>query len=138
MIIVLFIFIQSMIPESKSARESQWFTESVINPLLDQFGLVADKDIVRKIAHSVEFCLLSINAFILWKPKTGAVLKTVFTGFTLAFLDETVQVFTGRGALVTDIWIDLLGVFIGTVVGWLIWDVLPKHSKEKETNKCTL
>ena len=118
-----FILIQSMIPESKSAHESLWFTNHVINPLLSRFGIIADKDVVRKIAHAVEFGILSIAAFAFWKSRNKRigqiVFKTVYTGFTLAFLDESLQVVTGRGALITDIWIDLIGVGIGTLVAWL-------------------
>lgn len=119
-----FILIHSMIPESKSAQESLWFTTHVINPLLSRFGIVADKDVVRKIAHAVEFGILSIAVFAFWKSRNKRigqiVLKTVYTGFTLAFLDESLQVVTGRGALITDIWIDLIGVGIGTIIAYFI------------------
>ena len=112
LICVGFILIQSIIPESKSAHESLWFTSHVINPLLNRFGIIADKDIVRKIAHAVEFCVLALIISIAWKKPV----KYLYAGFTLAFLDESLQVVTGRGALITDIWIDLIGVGIGTLV----------------------
>lgn len=67
LICVGFILIHSMIPESKSAHESLWFTEQVLNPLLKRFGIVADKDIIRKIAHAVEFCVLALIISIAWK-----------------------------------------------------------------------
>lgn len=115
LICVGFILIQSMIPESKSAHESLWFTEQVLNPLLNRFGIIADKDIVRKIAHAVEFCVLAVIISMAWKKP----LRSFYAGFTLAFLDESLQVVTGRGAVITDIWIDLIGVGIGTLVAWL-------------------
>ena len=62
-----FILIQSMIPESKSVHESLWFTSHVLNPLLSRFGIIADKDIVRKIAHAVEFCVLALIVSYAWK-----------------------------------------------------------------------
>ena len=110
-----FILIHSLIPESKSAHESLWFTENVLNPVLSWFGIVVDKEIVRKIAHAVEFCILSLILSLWWKKA----IKSFYAGFTLAFLDESLQLVTGRGALVTDIWIDLIGVGIGTFIGWL-------------------
>lgn len=113
LICVGFIFIHSMIPESKSAHESLWFTEQVLNPFLNRFGIIADKDIVRKIAHAVEFCVLALILSLWWKKPV----RSFYAGFTLAFLDESLQVITGRGALITDIWIDLIGVRIGTLVG---------------------
>ena len=111
-----FILIHSMIPESKSAHESLWFTSHVLNPLLSRFGIVADKDVIRKIAHAVEFFVLTLIVFNAWKKP----IRTFYAGFTLAFLDESLQVLTGRGALITDIWIDLIGVGVGTLIGWLL------------------
>ena len=113
LICIGFILIQSMIPESKSANESLWFTSQVINPLLSRFGIIADKDVVRKIAHAVEFCLLALIVSVAWKKP----IRAFYACFTLAFADESLQVVTGRGALITDIWIDLIGVVIGTLVG---------------------
>ena len=122
-----FILIQSMIPESKSAHESLWFTSHVINPILSRFGIVADKDIVRKIAHAVEFCVLTLIISASWKKPVRA----FYAGFTLAFLDESLQVITGRGALVTDIWIDLIGVGIGTLIGWIVLSSIKKTGDNK-------
>ncbi len=107
-----FIFLQSLIPESKSANESLWFTENVLDPVLNWFGVKADKDVVRKIAHAVEFCVLTLMLSIWWKRPV----RVFYAGFTLAFLDESLQVITGRGALITDIWIDLIGVGIGMLI----------------------
>ena len=117
-----FILIHSMIPESKSAQESLWFTTHVINPLLSRFGIVADKDVVRKIAHAVEFGVFAVIIFIAWKKP----IRSFYAGFTLAFLDESLQVITGRGALITDIWIDLIGVGDWNVGGYF-------YSNKRET-----
>ncbi len=111
-----FILIHSMIPESKSAHESLWFTSHVLNPLLSRFGIVADKDVIRKIAHTVEFFVLALILSLWWRKHV----RSFYACFTLAFLDESLQVVTGRGALITDIWIDLIGVGIGTLVGHYI------------------
>ena len=116
LICVGFILIQSMIPESKSDHESLWFTSHVINPILSRFGIIADKDIVRKIAHAVEFCVLALILSLWWKKPV----RSFYAGFTLAFLDESLQVITGRGALITDIWIDLIGVAVGVIIGQVI------------------
>ena len=124
---VIFILIQSILPENKSANESRWFTTYLVNPVLSIFGIKTDKDTVRKIAHIVEFCILSSFVFLLLKKKSGktcyAIIRTFYTGFTIAFLDESLQILTRRGALVTDIWIDIVGVFIGIFVG-LMSDII--------------
>lgn len=124
-----FILIHSMIPESKSAHESLWFTEQVLNPLLLRFGIIADKDIIRKIAHVVEFCVLALILSLWWKKPV----RSFYAGFTLAFLDESLQVITGRGALITDIWIDLIGVGIGTGIGTLLLKVIRSKEYMDET-----
>ena len=55
------------------------------------------------------------------------------TGFVAAFLDESVQIFSKRGASVTDIWIDLIGVAVGTLLGIMLWKAIDrKHSKQKK------
>lgn len=63
LICIGFILIHSAIPEIKSAHESLWITENIINPLLSDFGIVVDKEIVRKAAHVIEFCVLTAVVF---------------------------------------------------------------------------
>lgn len=120
-IVLAFIWGHSMIPENKSASESIWFTNKIFDPLFRCFGLeTIDKDVVRKMAHVFEFFILSIFTAIYWK---GRVVRSIYTGFTIAFLDETIQVLTKRGALITDIWIDMIGVGIGTAIGCVVWNM---------------
>lgn len=108
-----FIIIQSMIPEPRSYRESAWFTKNIVNPIMAYFHITLDKDFVRKTAHVFEYFVLTLVVFLYWKKTV----KTFYAGFTLAFLDETLQIFTGRGTLVSDIWIDLIGVVIDIGLG---------------------
>ena len=105
-----------MIPESKSAHESLWVSVNIIEPVFSRFGLNIDINIVRKIAHAVEFFILALIVSLWWKKP----IKSFYASFTLAFLDESVQLITGRGALITDVWIDLIGVCIGTLIGFII------------------
>ena len=124
LICMCFILIHSAIPENESAHESMWITENIINPLLSYFGIVADKEIVRKAAHAIEFCGLTVVVFLCFKKPA----RSFYFGFTLAFLDESLQVITGRGALVTDIWIDLIGVVLGMGIGKVISMIFSKIS----------
>lgn len=124
LICIGFVLIHSAIPEIKSAHESLWITENIINPLLSDFGIVVDKEIVRKAAHVIEFCVLTAVVFLCFKKPV----RSFYFGFTLAFLDESLQVITGRGALVTDIWIDLIGVVLGMGIGQVISMIFSKIS----------
>ena len=136
LICIGFILIHSAIPEIKSAHESAWITERVINPFLSQFGIAADTIIVRKVAHGIEFGILTIVIFFCFKKQP---VRSFYFGFTLAFLDESLQVITGRGALVTDIWVDLIGVAIGMSIGKVISMIRSKTNGEttceQETEK---
>ena len=123
-LMLVFIWIQSVIPESKSAHESLWFTNTVVNPLLHCLGFASiSRNMVRKIAHVFEFLVLSIFVALSCK---GHIVKSIYAGFTIAFLDETIQILNGRGALITDLWIDLIGIGIGTTIGSLIWNSVYK------------
>ena len=117
-LLLAFIWAHSIIPKQTSTYESRYFTNAVLNPLLSHFGLDAvDKDVVRKIAHVFEFLILSFFTSLYWD---GMAVKNIYIGLTVASLDESIQVVTGRGALITDIWIDLIGVGIGTVIGYIV------------------
>ena len=117
-LLLAFIWAHSIIPKQTSTYESQYFTNAVLNPLLSHFGLDAvDKDVVRKIAHVFEFLILSFFTSLYWD---GMAVKNIYIGLTVASLDESIQFVTGRGALITDIWIDLIGVGIGTVIGYIV------------------
>lgn len=119
LILLAFIWIQSVLPVVSSAGESLWITENIINPLLRRLGLGTVEDrVVRKVAHVTEYLILSVFVAVFWE---GSAVRACYTGFTIAFLDETIQVLSGRGALITDVWVDMIGVAIGTGVGVGIW-----------------
>ena len=120
--ILAFIWFQSVVPERRSDHESIWFTNEVVNPLLSKFGYGAvSSKIVRKAAHVSEFLVLSLIAVFMWN---GRFIPSFYTGFTVAFLDESVQMVANRGDLISDVWIDLIGVFIGAAVGCTIWKIV--------------
>lgn len=128
-LLLLFIWSQSVAPVAQSAKESRWLTENIINPILHCVGLDAVEDrVVRKMAHITEFFLLSVVVAQLWG---GNVLRTVYTGFTVAFLDESIQLLSKRGALIADVWIDMIGVTLGTLVGCLLWEFCRWMKRQK-------
>ena len=60
--------------------------------------------------------------------------KGFFTGFAAAFLDESIQLFSDRGAEIRDVWIDLIGVASGVLIGFLIWRWYTIRGKRVEEN----
>ncbi len=128
LIIIMLIFIwgHSAIPMNESAQESEWLRLKIIKPILNFFGLGGmSSHAVRKAAHITEYAILSVLLAIYWKNKPGI---DVLCGFFTAFLDESIQLRSGRGAMVVDVWIDMIGV----VIGFLLCRLIQALSKKKK------
>lgn len=70
---------------------------------------------IRKLAHVLEFMVFSALTYAIVRPQTKqGYCNVFFSGFLVAFLDETIQLFPeGRGSYVIDVWIDLVGIVLG-------------------------
>ena len=113
LLIVAFIWINSSMPVSQSREQSGKFQE-ILNRFLSQLGLSGDLSvhIVRKIAHVVEYALLgfvsSLFVVIFYaKIKWYHVWNTVSFVLTVAVLDESIQILSGRGPLISDVLLDM-------------------------------
>ena len=131
---LLFIWGQSLLPQSLSAEESGWFTTHIINPLLGLFGLSADNGLVRKLAHVSEYAALSFLLALLFR---GSVKRLFPLGFSAAFLDESIQILSNRGAMIQDVWIDLLGVLLGYIVTAVPMRLQKNHISSSDRNGCS-
>lgn len=113
-ITLAFIWGHSLVPMDLSAQESSWITEHVIAPVFALFGVdEVSTHLVRKLAHVSEFLIL---ALLVCTYLRGSVIKGFYVCFTAAFLDESVQILSGRGSLVSDVWVDLIGVALSVLV----------------------
>lgn len=106
----------SMMSVSVSAQESG----SLLQYLIQFLPFLTDH-ILRKMAHVFEYFILgllvsrNVDSNVRgWEHRAEGIC------FVTAFLDESIQVFSGRGALVTDVWIDLGGAILGIAVYWLL------------------
>ena len=86
----------------------------------DGFGAFLQRN-VSNIAHFCEYGLLgtqvAIGVFLWFKQKIKTASLSVGFALVIAFLDETVQIFSGRHSSVEDMWIDVFGFsFALTVV----------------------
>jgi VanZ family protein len=52
-----------------------------------------------------------------------------------AFIDETLQIFSGRGPMVQDIWLDLAGSLFGAGIIRLILLIIDNKKRKKETGQ---
>lgn len=75
---------------------------------------------VRKLAHFTEFaCLGGLSAGLLAlfrKVRFHPVAHLWTAGFFVAAIDETIQIFTGRGPQLQDVWLDFAGFSAGLVL----------------------
>ena len=131
---LLFIWGQSLLPQSLSAEESGWFTTHIINPLLGLFGLSVKGALVRKLAHVTEYTILSILLTVLFR---GNVKRVLPLGFAAAFLDESIQILSKRGAMIQDVWIDLLGVLIGYILTAVPMRLQKNYISNSDRNGCS-
>ena len=143
---IVFAWGHSMIPAAESSEESGFVLE-LLKPVLSVFlpedmitGLF-----IRKLAHFCEYALmgLEMSAYAALIIRTNYVsfrkeadktykkthrkqtlrlaINTVFCGLAVAFIDETIQIFSpGRGPEIADVWLDMGGFVCGGMIIVLI------------------
>ena len=109
-----------MLNMEDSSTESGWVL-AMVGPVLKVIvgpGNVT-MHFVRKLAHFTEYFVLGVELELYLKRKW---LKAVGIGFAVAFMDETIQMFSGRGPLISDVWLDFFGCITAVaVVGCVMW-----------------
>ncbi len=127
---LIFIFSNSLFDVESSKTQSEGVM-NYIEPFLELFvgkGNVT-LHIVRKLAHFTEFGFLGlILGLFTGKPKSRIFLFTLLTALT----DETIQLFTGRGSQVKDVWIDFAGGCTGIIAGIILLFIVSKFMKKTE------
>ena len=135
-----FIFCMSNQPANISKELSQNIenllnrTPIIGNILSDILNSPNSQFIVRKSAHVILFCLLSILCFIvIYEIKKNAKLSTLISlsiTFIYACIDEIHQLFIpGRGSQIRDVLIDSIGAIMGLIFINLIF-MLKNRIKE--------
>lgn len=112
-------FIQLFIPFGKY----RWLDEFLIHK-------------IRKFAHFFEYFVLGLflTGFYLFKKRTlNRLLKTAYILFSVAFFDETIQIFSNRQSKISDIWIDLFGALFGMFFLKIV-DIIIKSFKKHILN----
>ena len=110
----------SLLGREASSEESS-FVMALLTPLLEIIvgkGNVTEH-LVRKLAHFCEFFILGIELqlfFSLLKSRKSAFLLALSHGLFTALADETIQIFSGRGPMIQDVWLDFSGVTAGSLI----------------------
>ena len=131
-----FIWGHSMMPGDMSGEESG-FVYRVLSPVLKLFLLDAwvTEHLVRKIAHFGEYGALGVELTLyasLYKDLKGQRIgNLICSGLIVAFLDETIQIFSGRGALLSDVLLDFTGAITGIVILNLLMNRIVKAYRSR-------
>ena len=113
----------------EASSEESGFVMELLEPVLEMVvgeGNVTEF-LVRKLAHFTEFFVLGLELltfFAYRKPLfPQAFLLALTHGFFAAFLDETIQIFSGRGPMIQDVWLDVSGFAVGAflMLGIMVW-----------------
>lgn len=125
-----FIFINSMLPPGPSSTESGRVA-ALIAKIFSPDSAVGAFLIgnVRKIAHFVEFAALGAEIAlyrVLYVKKKTAAYHAPLAGFAVAFTDESIQVLSGRGPSITDVWLDVAGYLTGLLAVYAIFIIARK------------
>lgn len=134
-----FIWGNSMLPKSVSSGESG-FVMKLISPILEIFvgkGNVTEH-LVRKLAHFTEYSVLGVELALIFGIIKRKERKSVWCNYpmiimhavTLSFIDETIQIFSGRGPAIVDMWIDTVGAAIFSAIVLLILSI--KNQQERK------
>ncbi len=109
-LLLAFIWGQSCMPQDLSREESS-IVLRLLRPLLEPL-LGPERvtlHLVRKLAHFTEFfCLGCVLALLLPFRGRGQLLAAALALLT-GLVDETIQLFSGRGSAVSDVWLDFSG-----------------------------
>jgi len=92
---------------------------------------------IRKIAHAVEFFVLgalsALMLIVLRRTSVHMILHAVLLCLFVAVADESIQIFTGRGAMVQDILLDFGASLAGMLVMAAVWGIVLRIGRMFQT-----
>ncbi len=116
-LLLAFIWGHSCMPIAASREESSAVLE-LVRPLLALF--VGKENVtlhlVRKLAHFTEFFCLGCVLALLLPFRFRSQLLAGGLGLLTGLIDETIQIFSGRGSAVSDVWLDFSGAAAAVLV----------------------
>ena len=131
-----FIFSNSLATGPESAEQSNKVVEFIQNIVrfFDSEAMV-DASAVRTTAHFFEFFVLgtlySIGTFFFKGNRASLFSFSLSLSLFTALIDETVQLFSeGRGAQVTDVWVDFSGAFIAHLIMTMVYLTYKRKNSE--------
>ncbi len=123
---------------AQTAEESSELSGSFILALLEWLGLELEQEVIRTIAHCLEFMGLSVLTFnatyATWETKLTPVISFAGTVF-YAITDEIHQIFVpGRAFQISDILVDSTGALIGAIASLIILKIILTIKERRNKN----
>ena len=111
---VVFIFVNSTFPPDKSQQQSDTVKDAILEILPeDSYAAEAVENDIRKVAHFTEYGLLGIELavylFIFERRRPWLLPAALLLPLFVGFIDESIQITSGRGPAISDVWIDIGG-----------------------------
>lgn len=144
---LIFIFYNSSLPKKQSSEQSGVVEEIVDAVIPDE---VPVKNVIleniRKIAHFSEYGLLGIEVslyvfFFLRKKIYLFAPASLLLCVLIGFFDESIQMLSDRGPMISDVWIDVGGFttfallsYAVLYIGLGIVKLWQKHTEKKKTD----
>ena len=110
-----------MLPPEMVEQESE-AVSGVISEILPSDSVVSDysEDNMDKLAHVIEYGMLGlfVSLYIILFAVSAVKLApmSLLLAQAVALFDETIQIFSGRCADVADIWLDILGFSVMSLI----------------------
>ena len=131
-LILCFIWGNSMLSAEVSGAISR-FVATILGG--NREPSVEGHHLVRKLAHFCEFMSLGAVCVLLcretFQRNTEKTLFCAFVGVFVPISDETIQIFTGRGPSLVDVWIDVGGFASGCLVVTAVLTVLVARASKR-------
>lgn len=91
---------------------------------------------VRKAAHFCEFASLGA-VFLLWIKELVPQIELrlslcALVGVAVPLIDETIQIFSGRGPALSDVWLDISGYAVGCLICAAVVFLVLRREKKRE------
>ena len=132
LLLIAFIFIHSLTPADISQEESG----AVTDWLSYVFPFELSENLVRKLAHFIEFSALGIittlTVYSYCQKVMGGVYFKLFVCLATAVCDEAIQLnIDGRSGQVSDIFLDFSGCLFGLILTSIVIGIVLYLKKEK-------
>ena len=132
--VAVFIFSSQQQEQSESLSfpigdamwDSGFFEFDLFNPIRETYEqdnvpfILFVQRLVRKLAHFCEFFVLGCILSLLLPLRPAMRLLAAGLGLLTGLIDETIQIFSGRGDQISDVWLDFSGAALGILLTSLL------------------